>query len=74
MQPYKSDKAGQAATLAAATRLYRAWEAENMLDGAEPSPAGPHAVERLMSGLLSLFGPKANSPLLKKHPDSKPAR
>lgn len=45
---------GQADMLASAVRVYRAWEAENMLDGDEPSAAGPSAVRELVRALLDL--------------------
>ena len=45
---------GQADVITDATRIYRAWEAEYMLDGEEPSPAGPSAVDKLIVMLLGV--------------------
>jgi hypothetical protein len=67
-----TQESGQADILAAAVRIYRAWEAENMLDGDEPSTAGPSAVKDLVGAILAL--PQRNAPVAEKDTYGQPAR
>ena len=57
----------------ASIALYRAWEAENMLDSDEPSPAGPAAVDRLLFGLFRLWQAQVNAAINEELPDGHPA-
>ena len=65
------DRDRQADTLTAATRIYRAWEAENMLDGDVPSTAGPSAVEELVLALFRVA--QINPPVLEEGSHGDPA-